>query len=179
MGCQLTVNVLRLSAVISTGQHEVALMEHDIFMSNAAPHTAKAIMFTCMDERLEDSIEAAIHQLAGGAFHAAMAGGGAAITFESDRATALKQIVAAFKINHIGDVYLQSHLECGAYGLSGITFTSQFQEADRLHQDLDIAKAAVEAALVEAGALPNEVVVHTSVVDLDGHTIERPQTATV
>lgn len=143
------------------------------------PHTAKAILFTCMDERLEDAIETTIHQLPGGAFHAALAGGGAAVTFESDRATALKQIVAAYKINHIADVHLQSHLECGAYGLAGITFQDARDEASRLYADLDAAQAIVSAALAEAGAAAGEISFHLSVIDLSGNTVARPELVTV
>ena len=139
------------------------------------PHTAKALLFTCMDERLEAGIEAEIHQLTGGAFHAALAGGGAAFTSDSDRATALKQVVAAYTINHITDVYVESHLECGAYSLAGVTFHSQTEEIVRLYHDLGLAKAEITAALTAAGAPADSVIVHTSVVDLQGHTVERPE----
>lgn len=139
------------------------------------PHTAKAIMFTCMDERLEATIERQINQLDGGAFHAALAGGGAALVFESDKPTALKQIIAAYKINHITKVYLQSHVECGAYGLAGVRFASKTQEIVRLYQDLDIAADNVSAALHAAGAQDNEVSIHVEVVRLDGQVVERPQ----
>ncbi|HEY6736641.1 MAG TPA: hypothetical protein VI322_02895 [Candidatus Saccharimonadia bacterium] len=127
-----------------------------------------------MDERLEEAIESEIHQINGGAFHAALAGGGAAFTFAGDRATALKQVVAAYKINQITDVYLESHLECGAYGLAGVTFTDRTAEIARLHDDLEAAKTTILAALAEAGAPTGAVTVHTAVVDFKGNHLDRP-----
>ena len=137
-------------------------------------HTAKAIVFTCMDERLEPAISRLIHSLEGGAFHAALAGGGAAFTFADDQATALKQVTAAYKINAITDVYLQSHTECGAYGLAGVTFADAPAEASRLYADLDQAAAAILAALADAGAQTGSVTVHTSVITPAGDEVSRP-----
>lgn len=141
------------------------------------PHTAKTIVFTCMDERLEPAVTALIESFNGGAFHAAMAGGGAAFTVEPDRTVALKQILLAAKINHVTDVYLQSHVDCGAYGLAGITFASTQDEAVRLYVDLDRAAAAVKQALARAGEDSRDVAVHTEVIDLQGHRVNRPQLA--
>jgi carbonic anhydrase len=145
-------------------------------MSNVPPHTAKAIVVTCMDERLEPAISALIHGLPGGAFHVALAGGGAAFTWESDQAVALKQVVAAYKINHIHDVYLQSHTNCGAYGLAGITFSTEIEEAERLYSDLDAAAHTVQQALYQAGAKEGEITVHTMVIDATGQPVDRPAT---
>lgn len=144
-------------------------------MPVAQPHTAKAMVFTCMDERLEPAIRNLVHSLPGGAFHAAMAGGGAAFAFETDKPVAVKQVVAAFKINHITDLYLQSHTSCGAYGLAGVTFNSDVEEAGRLYADLAEAKQIVAAALAAAGAKPNEVTIHTDVIDLTGHRVAEPE----
>lgn len=138
------------------------------------PHTAKSIVFTCMDERLEAALNVFIHNLEGGAFHAAMAGGGAVFSTEPDRTVALKQVVAAYKINRISNIYLQSHLDCGAYALAGVTFSTPDAEIARLYADLDTAYQQVNTALNEAGAQPGEVTVHLQVVDLAGNVMEHP-----
>lgn len=148
-------------------------------MSARIPHTAKAIVFTCMDERLEPAVTACIESFPGGAFHAAMAGGGAVFTIEPDRTVALKQVVAAYKINHVTDIYIQSHLDCGAYGLAGITFSSTIDEAVRLYADLDLAAAQIKKTLAEAGASSDEATIHTEVISLKGKTVDRPQLAHV
>jgi carbonic anhydrase len=144
-------------------------------MSVSSPHTAKTLVFTCMDERLASYISMLVQSFEGGAFHAAIAGGGAAFTTEPDRSVAVKQVVAAYKINRITDVYLQSHLDCGAYGLAGITFSSTIDETSRLYRDLDEAATMIESALAVTGAGLSMVSIHTQVVNVDGQQIERPQ----
>ena len=148
-------------------------------MSASSHHTAKTIVFTCMDERLETYISSLIQSFEGGAFHAAMAGGGAAFAAESDSAVALKQVLAAYKINHITDVYLQSHHDCGAYGLSGVVFHSRQEETSRLYADLDLATDMIKAALAESGEGSVELTIHTEVINLAGEKIERPLLAHV
>src|SRR5664279_1108328 len=128
-------------------------------MSKASPHFAKSLYFTCIDERLFDNKSAYIDQL-GGAFHPAMAGGGHAIVNPEHRASAIMQIVIGYKVNHITDVYLESHTDCGAYGLSGITFSDPTEEINHLYRDLDTASELVKNALHEAGAKPGEVTIH-------------------
>jgi hypothetical protein len=128
-----------------------------------------------MDERLEPAVTTLVESFKGGAFHAAMAGGGAAFTIEPDRAVAVKQIVLANQINHVTDIYLQSHLDCGAYGLAGIKFSSVADEAHRLYADLDIAADRVKTALIAAGNPSREVTIHTEVIGLDGRKITRPE----
>lgn len=140
-------------------------------MSAAIPHTAKAILFTCMDERLSNHIETILHSLPGGAFHAALAGGGGAFSFESDQAVALKQVVAAYRINNITDIYLESHTGCGAYGLAGITFQSETDEIKKLHQDLSNARRLITEALLSQGVAAGTVHVHTRVVDAIGRPV--------
>jgi carbonic anhydrase len=143
------------------------------------PHTAKVLVFTCIDERLEPTVTALIESFKGGSFHVAMAGGGATFTTEPDCTVALKQIRAAYGINHVTDIYLQSHMDCGAYGLAGITFASPADEAARLYADLDQAAATVKKALVEAGATSAETNIHIEVIDLDGTPVPRPELARV
>jgi carbonic anhydrase len=146
-------------------------------MSAAQPHTAKAIVFTCMDERLSNHVEKIIHSLPGGAFHAALAGGGGAFSFDSDKAVALKQVIAAYHINKITDIYLESHLSCGAYTLAGVTFADQTTEISRLHQDLATARRLITEALLAERVPAGTVHVHTRVIDLAGRPVKKPELA--
>jgi carbonic anhydrase len=147
-------------------------------VSHSRPHFAKNVVFACIDDRLTKAHAAFIESI-GGAFHPAVAGGGLAFISEHDSATALKQVAAAFKINHVTDVYLESHTDCGAYALSGATFNSATEELARLYADLDEAAKLAEKALAEAGAESGEVKIHTRVVDPDGEVQSRPKPATV
>jgi carbonic anhydrase len=133
-------------------------------------NTAKAILFSCIDDRLvqADDTFIAAH---GGAFHASLAGGGAAFLDAADRAVALKQIVAAYKINHATTVYLESHTDCGAYRLAGVTFASPEAEITRLYADLAQAAGYIKAALLEAGATESELVIETRVINPAGQFI--------
>ncbi|MDB5178815.1 MAG: hypothetical protein JWN01_758 [Patescibacteria group bacterium] len=144
-------------------------------MSTIAPHTAKSVFFGCIDDRLVDADVAFIKQLKGGAFSPKIAGGGIAFLSEDDRRSAIKQVVAAYMINHVTDIYIESHTDCGAYNLAGITFASPTEEAGRLYTDLDQAAEAVHDALITAGAEEGEVTVHTRVVDPGGHLVTRPE----
>jgi carbonic anhydrase len=143
-------------------------------MSIHIPHTAKAVLFTCIDDRLNETSSAFIQGLNGGAFHPSLAGGGLAFLDDAYRASALQQIIAAYKINHITDIYLQSHTDCGAYRLSGVTFASPEDELRRLYADLDQAATIIRPALAEAGAAPDEVAIHLEVVDPTGQPQSRP-----
>jgi carbonic anhydrase len=149
-------------------------MSYNKAMSTLKSHTAKTLVFTCMDERLEPAIRQLIHSQPGGAFHVALAGGGATLTSDTDSPVALKQIVTAYKINQVTDVYLQSHTDCGAYGLAGITFSSADEEATRLYADLAVARQRVEAALAQAGATPGSVTIHTQVINPAGELVDDP-----
>lgn len=141
------------------------------------PHTAKCLFFGCIDDRLAGPDDAFIATLEGSAFHPNMAGGGAAFLSTDDRTSALKQIVAAYKINHITDVYLQSHTDCGAYRLAGVSFDSPEQEIERLYADLEQAAGHIRTALAEAGAPDNEVQLHLRVVDPTGRLLPNLQPA--
>jgi hypothetical protein len=142
-------------------------------VSKSNPHFAKNILFACIDDRLVEPHMKQIIKL-GGAFYAAVAGGGLAFVSESDRETSLKQVAASYAINHITDVYIESHLGCGAYALSGVKFSSETEELGRLYHDLDEAKGLVESVLIAQGANLSEVTIHTSVVNLEGNVQERP-----
>ncbi len=134
-------------------------------------HFAKNMFFGCIDDRL---VELHLHFIIeiGGAFYAAVAGGGLAFVDTAERDTAIKQVVASYLINHIDTVYLESHTECGAYRLAGITFTDRRDEITKLYNDLDRAAQLVQEALASAGAKPGEVKILTRVVDPVG--IEQP-----
>ena len=147
-------------------------------MSNLSPHFAKSVVFTCIDDRLA-STEAQFITEVGGAFHSAIAGGALAIISKLEQETALKQILAAYAINHIDNVYLESHTDCGAYKLSGAIFHTSTEEVSRLYSDLDQAAEIVTGALIKAGAKPGEVTVHTRVIDPSGTVQSRPEHATV
>jgi carbonic anhydrase len=142
-------------------------------VSTTSPHTAKNVFFSCIDDRLVKADFAFLESI-GDAFHARIAGGGAAFADEADRHAALKQITASYKINHITDVYLQSHTDCGAYRLAGVTFQDHADEIDRLYADLERAERYIHEALLAAGAADGEVTVHLRVVDPGGRLQSQP-----
>lgn len=141
-------------------------------MSTTSPHFAKNVFFACIDDRLTESHLKTIIKI-GGAFYAAVAGGGLAFLAPDTQETALKQVALSYKINRINNVYLESHTNCGAYALSGATFQSEAEELDRLYADLDQAAEKIQATLREAGAEPGEVTVNVSVVDPNGQVQPR------
>ena len=145
-------------------------------MSTTSPHFAKNVFFACIDDRLTESHLKQIIKI-GGAFYAAVAGGGLAFLAPDTKETALKQVALSYQINHINNVYLESHTNCGAYALSGATFQNETEELDRLYTDLDEAAAKIQSALLDAGAGPGEVTVHVSVVSPDGIVQPRPHHA--
>jgi carbonic anhydrase len=145
-------------------------------VSTHSPHFAKNVFFGCIDDRLVESHLKFIIEI-GGAFYPAVAGGGLAFVSESDRGTALKQVAASYKINHVNNVYLESHTDCGAYALSGAVFQDAEGELSKLYADLDQASELIRSALKEAGAQDGEVTLHTRVVDPSGHFLSRPQPA--
>jgi carbonic anhydrase len=145
-------------------------------VSTTSPHFAKNVFFACIDDRLVETHLKFVIKL-GGAFYPAVAGGGLAFIDESERATALKQVAAAYTINHINTVYLESHTDCGAYRLSGAVFNSLGEELERLYDDLDRAAILVQDTLAAAGAQRGEVTVHVRVVDPAGHVQARPEHA--
>src|SRR6516164_5706149 len=108
-------------------------------MSKIPQHYAKSCLFACIDDRLAQPDFEYMKQI-GGAFCPALAGGGLAIISPATREAAITQIVLAYKINQITDVYLQSHTDCGAYKLAGAVFATPQAEIDRLYADLDEAE---------------------------------------
>ena len=145
-------------------------------MSTTSPHFAKNVFFGCIDDRLVESHLKFIIKI-GGAFYPAVAGGGLAFVSTQEHDTALKQVAASYTINHINNVYLESHTDCGAYRLSGAVFHNQTEELDRLYSDLDQAAKLTDLALREAGAQPGDVNIHVHVVDPEGHVLPRPHHA--
>lgn len=136
-------------------------------MSILYPHTATSIFFSCIDDRLINP-DTEFIKAHGNAFHPRLAGGGAAFLDVDERKVAIKQIVAAYKIAEVTEVYLQSHTDCGAYRLMGLTFNSTEAEVARLYDDLESAAMYVRAALAEAGADPDSITVHVRVIDPAG-----------
>jgi carbonic anhydrase len=136
-------------------------------VSTTTPHFAKNVLFGCIDDRLVENHLKFIIKI-GGAFFPAVAGGGLAFVDPAEQATALKQVTAAYAINKIDTVYIESHTDCGAYRLAGITFESDAQEIDHLYRDLDRAAGLIEDALAGAGAKPGEVSAHVRVVNPEG-----------
>jgi carbonic anhydrase len=146
-------------------------------LSTTSPHFAKNVFFGCIDDRLVESHLRFIIEL-GGAFHPSVAGGGLAFVCD-DYGTALKQVAAAYKINQIDNVYLESHTDCGAYGLAGVVFHNPTEELNRLYADLDQAGELIQTALKQAGAKADEVTFHARVVNPEGVIQPRPQAARV
>lgn len=141
-------------------------------MSNAYPHTASSLYFSCIDDRLvRSTLEFIIDH--GNAFHPSLAGGGAAFNDPSERIVALKQIVAAYQIAGVTEIYLVSHTDCGAYRLAGITFSSIEDESAQLYADLESASNYAREALHIAGANPDSIKIHIRVVDPAGKLVER------
>jgi len=138
-----------------------------------APHFAKSVLFACIDDRLAQTDFEYVQEI-GGAFCPALAGGALALINETTRATALAQIVIAWQVNHITDVYLQSHTDCGAYRLNSITFTSADEEVARLYTDLHQAAGLVREVLIAAGAPARELKIHLRVVDPAGQPVPEP-----
>jgi len=139
-------------------------------MSDNDHHFAKSIFFSCIDDRLVDSHYTFVKQI-NGAFCADMAGGGLALISPEQSQAALEQIIDAYKINHIDHVYIESHIDCGAYLLSGVTFIDRESEVGKLYADLETAKSAVQSALIQAGAQAGEVTVLTRVVDFNNQLL--------
>ncbi len=123
-----------------------------------------------MDDRLVKPHRLFVDEI-GGAFCPSLAGGGLALTAPEQRSIALQQIVAAYKINHIDHVYIESHSNCGAYRLAGVVFNSHEEEIQRLYSDLNIARTEVRTALARAGAVDGEITIVTRVVDPEGQHI--------
>lgn len=142
-------------------------------MPAPAKHFAKNLLFACIDDRLVEHHLNFIIQI-GGAFYPAVAGGGLAFVDPNEQETALKQVAAAYAINKINTVYLESHTDCGAYRLAGVTFTNRDEEVARLFADLDQAESLVRARLAAAGALAGEVAIKSRVVDPSGTVVDRP-----
>jgi carbonic anhydrase len=142
-------------------------------VSTNRPHFAKNVFFGCIDDRIVESHLKFIIKI-GGAFYPAVAGGGLAFIDLAERETALTQVVASYKINKVDTVYIESHTDCGAYRLAGVTFSSPEDEIDRLYGDLDSAKALIQDALSTAGAADGEITIHTRVVNPDGVVVPRP-----
>jgi carbonic anhydrase len=142
-------------------------------MSTQYPHVATGLFLSCIDDRLIQSDFKFFAQAVGEPFVVRLAGGAGALLNPDDRKTALKQIAAAYKIAGITEVYLQSHTDCGAYRLAGVTFDSPEAELKRLYADLDEAAGHVRSTLTEAGADPAAIAIHTRVVNPVGQMQER------
>jgi hypothetical protein len=138
---------------------------------SSSSRAVKSVFFGCIDPRLVESHCKFVGEI-GGAYFPSMGGGGLALIDPEQREVALNQIVIPYKIGQIDHVYLESHLECQAYAQAGIDFNSQEDEINRLKADLENAKKGVQAALVRAGAKPDEVVVTTRVVDHGGDLVK-------
>jgi carbonic anhydrase len=136
-------------------------------------HFAKNIFFSCIDDRLQISHHNFV-KLIGGAFTVKLAGGGLALIHPEDSQTALKQIALAFSINKIDHVYIESHLNCGAYKAHGIIFGSRQEEIYKLYGDLEFAKKVVIETLLEAGAEAENIKIITRVVDVSGIALPSP-----
>ena len=143
---------------------------------SSTEHFAKNVLFACIDDRLVESHLHFIIEI-GGAFYPAVAGGGLAFVNPQERDTAIKQVVASYLINHVDTVYLESHTDCGAYRLAGVTFNGKDDEISKLYADLSQASKLVTQALAEAGAKPGEVKIITRVVDPEGAEQPNPQHA--
>ena len=141
-------------------------------MPNSYPHNATSLFFSCIDDRLiQHDIKFFSHT--GSTFITRLAGGGGAFLDPDDRKVALKQIVSAYKISAVTEIYLQSHTDCGAYRLAGENFISLESEVARLHTDLETASKYVREALIEAGANPDHIKIHVRVVDPEGKLHDR------
>lgn len=136
----------------------------------SAPHTAHTIMFTCIDERLESAISTHLQSIPGGAFHVALAGGGAVFTQEPEASVGIKQVLAASNIRPITDVIVQSHLDCGAYKLAGVVFDSRSEELNRLYADLGVAASKIKHSFMQHYS-DTSLTVHVQVIDLEGHLV--------
>jgi carbonic anhydrase len=157
--------------------HRPAKKELPMSTSNQQ-QTDKSFLLSCIDYRLVQP-DAQFISEHGEAFHARLAGGAASVIEPHDQAVALKQVIAAYKLAGVTEIYLESHLDCGAYRLSGATFTSLEHETAQLYEDLDKAAEIVESTLIAAGANPADISVHTRAVDPTGVPQSRPVTSSV
>lgn len=139
-------------------------------MSEIPPHTAKNVFFSCMDDRLVAAHGQFVEEI-GPSFCPTIAGGGLALVDPEQHQIALNQIRAAYKINQVTSVYIESHLDCGAYRLAGYAFENEADETDKLYSDLEVAKAGVFEALAQAGAAPADIDVIVRVVDPTGQLV--------
>jgi len=133
-------------------------------------HFAKNAVVTCIDDRLFEPHVTFIRSI-GGAFQIALAGGGLPFLLDDERDVALNQVAVAYKVNK---VIVESHTDCGRYGLAGITFASPEDEVRRLYSDLSQAAKVIQNTLIKAGAAPGEVEIVTRVVRPDGTLVDRP-----
>ena len=143
-------------------------------MSTYPSHSAKNVYFGCIDDRLVQPHILFVDMI-GGAFCPSLAGGALAFISPEQRDIALKQIIAAYSINHIDHVYIESHTDCDAYGLAGVVFNDLEEEIQRLYKDLEFAKNEVVGALLRAGAQTTEFKVITRLIDPEGNP--HPQSA--
>ena len=141
-------------------------------MPTTPPTTVKSIFFGCIDYRLA-TIDTEFITAHGNAFRPTFAGGGRALLDPIDRPAALHQIMAAYQLSRVTNVYIESHLDCGAYKLAGATFASHADEVAKLYADIDEASAYVREALETAGASPEDITIEPRVIDLFGNLMER------
>ncbi len=141
-------------------------------MKDQIPHFAKNIFLGCIDDRLVKSHFKFVSEI-GGAFVASIAGGGFACINPLTKDVIMYQMSASYHINRVNHVYLESHTDCGAYRLAGITFDSFEAEVNQLYNDLDKAADVVKQTFSNIGLLSNQFTITARVVDPSGDLIPR------
>lgn len=99
--------------------------------SPSSPHTARAIVVSCIDYRLQDFLITWTEKTfkKDGFDRVAIAGGVKNLPFIID------QVELSHKLHHIQEVYLINHEDCGAYGSEG--------NFEKHKKDLQLAKEKI------------------------------------
>lgn len=99
--------------------------------THSPSHTARAIVVSCIDYRLQDFLIDWTKKTFGkdGFDRLAIAGGVKNLPFVID------QIDLSYKLHHIREVYLINHKDCGAYGSEG--------NFEKHKMDLQLAKEKI------------------------------------
>lgn len=130
------------------------------------PNVGKALLLSCIDDRLVAPDTVFVAEL-GGAFMARTAGG----TYGAARHPAwlAEQVVTAWQVNQITDVYLQSHTDCGFYAAHApnpaVGLESQVAE---LYEVIDTVIVELTAAIAALGVPADAIAYHARVVDPNG-----------
>jgi carbonic anhydrase len=108
------------------------------------PHTAKALVVTCMDFRFHEAIFDHLKEQGLTKQYDLYSIAGSQKTFldEATQATALKQVELSQKLHAITDVVLIAHWDCGAYGGS-TSFASAEAQKMQYQADLNAAKGII------------------------------------